>query len=263
MRYSGKWALVTGASSGIGEAFALELARRGMMLVLTARRLDKLDELARRIRTEFGREAIAIPADLAVTGAAEELWSRASSGRDPYLLVNNAGFGLHGEFADLPLKRQSEMVHLNCLAPLQLAHLALEGMRQTGEGAILNVASVVAFQPIPSYATYAASKAFLLALSEALSAEEQSNVRISAVCPGPTPTEFQEVAGSRPAYEKLGSMSRDQVVKAALRGLEKNRPVVVPGLTNRAAALMGGLIPHRWSLPIAARLSKRRRLIRF
>ncbi|MDQ3557128.1 MAG: SDR family NAD(P)-dependent oxidoreductase, partial [Gemmatimonadota bacterium] len=199
-----RWALVTGASSGIGEAFARALAARGAKLVLTARRADLLRSLADELADVHGIRAEAVPEDLAESGAPRRVWERATACGPIHLLVNNAGFGLQGRFDALPRERQREMVGLNCGALLELAHLALPGMRSRGEGGIVNVASIAGFQPIPGFATYAASKAFVIALSQAIREENRgAGVRVVVLCPGPVPTGFQEVAGTS---RRLGSV---------------------------------------------------------
>jgi short-subunit dehydrogenase len=252
--YSGRWALVTGASMGIGEAFARALASRGMNVVLCARSADRLEALAEAIRREHGVEAAVVAADLAQPGAAARAWEQASAGRGISLLVNNAGFGLRGRFDELPRDRQAEMVALNCTAVLELAHLAVDEMRGRGAGGIINVASIVAFQPVPLMAAYAASKAFVLSLSESLAVENRdAGVRVMALCPGPTPSGFQAVAGTRVYEGQPGYLRPDEVVAAALDAFDAQKAHVVPGAANRAATLFGRLLP----LGVAARIARR------
>ena len=247
--YRGRWALVTGASAGIGEAFARELARRGTNLLLAARREDRLralgDELAQahRVRT------VALRADLGQPGAAAELWARAAAAHPIHLLVNNAGFGLKGPFAEQPIERLGEMVQVNCIAPMELAHLALGHMRGHGGGAIVNVASIAGYQPIPLMATYAASKAFLITLSEALMEEARgAGVRVVTLNPGPVKTEFQSVAGTEVRDRAPGVRTAGQVVDAALRGLDSGGGTVTPGLVNRVATTAVRIAPRSWVL---------------
>lgn len=251
-QYRGRWALVTGASSGIGEVFARELAARGMHLVLAARREERLRALAAELHATHGIESAVIPIDLAEPGAATRLWERAARGRAIHLLINNAGFGAQGRFNEIPLERQTAMVHLNCTAVMELAHLALPAMRERGEGGIINVASGAAFQPIPLLATYAASKAFVLSLSESLWAENRKRgVHVLALCPGTTPTGFQREAGISRTEGAPGVTSAGEVVDAALKALERKRSVVVPGAVNRIAVTLTRLLP----LPLATRLA--------
>jgi short-subunit dehydrogenase len=246
--YRGRWALVTGASAGIGEAFARALARRGMNLALAARREDRLRALADELSRTHRVRALVFAADLGEDGAAAALWEHASAGRDIHLLVNNAGFGLKGPFAELPLERQAEMVRVNCIAPLVLAHRALGHMRGRG-GGIVNVASIAGYQPIPLMAAYAASKAFVISLSEALAEEARgAGVRVVTLNPGPVKTEFQAVAGTEVRNRAPGIRTPEQVVEAALRGLEAGGGTVTPGLVNRAAATAVRIAPRSWVL---------------
>jgi uncharacterized protein len=253
------WALVTGASSGIGEAFARALAARGWHLLLAARSADRLAALGDALSAEFGVWTRVIAADLAEPGAPERVWAEAcAEGRRVGLLVNNAGYGLHGAFHALPLGEQSRMVRLNCTAVMELAHLAVGEMRAAGGGAIVNVASIVAFQPVPRMAVYAATKAFVLSLSEALAEENRdAGVRVLALCPGPTPTGFQAVAGNRVRVGQPGYRTAERVVEDALRALDAGRRRVVPGVANRAATALSRLLPLGVVTRIAGALSKR------
>lgn len=256
--YRGRWALVTGASMGIGEAFARALAARGMNLVLCARSADRLQALGDALRREHGVETQVVAADLARPGAAARAWEQASAEHPVHLLVNNAGFGLRGRFHELPRDRQAEMVSLNCTALLELAHLAVGEMREREAGGIINVASIVAFQPVPSMAAYAATKAFVLSLSESLAVENrQAGVRVMALCPGPTPSGFQAVAGTRVYEGQPGYLTPEQVVAGGLDAFDANRAHVVPGAANRAATLFGRLLPLGVAARIALRVNQR------
>ncbi|HEX7240993.1 MAG TPA: SDR family NAD(P)-dependent oxidoreductase, partial [Longimicrobiaceae bacterium] len=176
------------------------------------------------------------------------------------LLVNNAGFGLRGPFHELSAERQAEMVRVNCVAPLELMHLALPGMRERRAGWIVNVASVAGFQPIPQLATYAASKAFLLTLSEAVAEEARgSGVRVLALNPGPVATEFQRVAGTEVSERTPGLLTAQQVVAAALAGLEAGRTSVVPGALNRLGTVAGRVFPRSLVVRAAKTVMKRMR----
>lgn len=258
--YRGRWALVTGASAGIGEAFARELARRGMNVVLAARREDRLRRLADEIGQAHRVHTLVVPVDLGEEHAARALWAAATAGgRQVHLLVNNAGFGLKGPFAELPVERQMEMVRVNCIAPLELAHHALRHMQGRG-GGIVNVASVAAFQPIPLMATYAASKAFLLSFSEALTDEaKEHGVRVVVVNPGPVKTEFQEVAGTEVRDRAPGLLSAEQVVEAALAGLEKGRRTVTPAFFNRLSTTAVRIAPRSIVIRLAKMAMKKLR----
>ncbi|HEU4884615.1 MAG TPA: SDR family oxidoreductase [Longimicrobium sp.] len=257
--YRGRWALVTGASMGIGEAFARALAARGMNVVLCARSADRLAALAREIEAEHGVRAAVVAADLARPGAAARAWAEAGRDRIIHLLVNNAGFGLHGRFDEAPMDRQSEMVVLNCTALLELAHLALVEMRPRGSGAIVNIGSVAAFQPVPFKAVYAATKAFVLSLTQALVEENRgSGVRILCVSPGPTPTGFQAVAGSRVREGQVGVLRAEEVVDAALAALDAGKAHVAPGFANRVSTVLGRMMPPALAARIARRVNASR-----
>jgi uncharacterized protein len=258
-RYAGEWALVTGASAGLGEVFAHRLAERGMKLILTARRGDRLDRIAGELRERHGTTVVVEEADLAAPDAAIGLWERASAGRHIHLLVNNAGFGAQGDFHLVPLQRQTEMVRLNCIALLELAHLALGPMRQRGDGGIINVASVAAFQPVPTLAVYAATKSFVLSLSEALWSENRdAGVRVLALSPGRTPTEFQAIAGTGSTEGAFGLRTPEQVVAAGLRALEKGRSSEVPGLENHLATWLVRVAPRSLLVRVLKTMVRRR-----
>lgn len=235
-------ALVTGASAGLGEEFARQLSAQGKRLVLVARRKERLETLA----AELGNARV-VAADLSQPGAAAGLMADISNHDETVeLLVNNAGFGLAGRFADLDGARQREMIDLNCGALTELAHAVLPGMIERRAGGILNVASTAAFQPGPGMAVYFATKAFVLSFSEALHDEvKRHGVRVSCLCPGPTRTEFRSVSGFDPKG-RLGKISADSqsVVRAGLRGLEHNRAVVVPGVANKIIAQVHRVFPR-------------------
>ncbi len=241
--YEDRWAVITGASAGLGEAFAHALAAKGMHLILAARREPRMRALADALAKSHGIETRVIAVDLGQEEGPERLFREASEGREIHLLVNNAGFGLQGRFEELALERQLAMIALDVSALTELTGLFLPAMQERGSGAILQVSSGVAFQPVPLMAAYAASKAFVLSLSEALAVEnEDLGVRVMALCPGGVPTEFQEVAGAR--LPAVGVMPASAVVEQALRGLERGRSVVIPGLINKGAPLASRLLPR-------------------
>ena len=237
--------LITGASAGLGVDFARQLAARGERLVLVARREDRLAALA----AELGNSR-ALAIDLGEAGAAGRLMADlAAHGEQVACLVNNAGFGLAGRFAELDGARQRQMIDLNCGALTELAHAVLPGMIAARTGAILNVASIAAFQPGPGMAVYFATKAYVLSLSEALHEEvREYGVTVTALCPGPTATEFGEVAGwgGNPLIDKLSATSAD-VVRAGIAAMDKRRALVIPGLVNKVSAQGHRLLP-RWLL---------------
>ena len=235
-------ALISGASAGLGVEFARQLSAKGHRLVLAARRKERLDALA----AELGN-ARAVEIDLSEPGAAGRLMADiARHGEQVDLLVNNAGFGLTGRFAELDGARQRRMIDLNCGALAELAHAVLPGMIERKAGAILNVASTAAFQPGPGMAVYFATKAFVLSFSEALHDEvKRHGVRVSCLCPGPTRTEFRSVSGFDPKGP-LGKLSADavSVVASGIKGLDINKAVVVPGLTNKVISQVHRLFPR-------------------
>jgi len=226
--------LITGASAGLGAEFARQCARRGEALALVARRRDRLDAL----KAELGGDIHVFAADLALPGAAQSLIAELEAeGLTVATLINNAGFGLGGRFADRPLERQREMIDLNVRTLTELCHLVLPAMRQAGKGAILNVASTAAFQPGPNMAVYYATKAYVLSFTEALHHElKGTGVKVSALCPGPTESEFSDVAESHsPTLERM-KMPAAPVVGAGLAGLDANKAVVIPGFKNKIGA---------------------------
>lgn len=248
-------ALVTGASSGIGAAFARALHSRGERLVLVARRAERLEALVQ----ELGGNHIAIVADLAATGAADRI-KRELDGRalSVDLLVNNAGLGHTSEFATQPIEIIRQMTDVNVRAVVELTHALLPAMKARGRGSIVNVASNAAFQPVPFLTVYAATKSFVLSFSEGLAEELRgSGLRVQALCPGITATEFFDVAGTHRGQHvrRLPMMTPDQVVRASLDGLDEGRVRVVAGLTNRILAFaVLRLLPRSMSRRAAARL---------
>lgn len=240
-------ALVTGASTGIGAAFAEALAAEGTDLVVVARDVARLDALAARLGGAHGVGVAVLRADL--TDATEVARVEEAVRADPRLdlVVNNAGFGTAGRFAELPVDGEEREIRLNVVALTRLTRAALPGMLERGRGAIVNVSSMAGFQPAPYNATYGATKAYVNSFSEALAEELRgSGVRVQALCPGFTRTEFQERAGidvsSIPA---LAWMEPSEVVAASLDGLRRGTVVVVPGLANRATTTLVGLLPRR------------------
>ena len=244
--------LITGASAGLGVEFARQLSTHGRRLVLVARRKDRLDALA----TSLGN-ARAVAMDLEAPDAASLLMRDVeAAGEHVELLVNNAGYGMHGRFAELDGERQRAMIDLNCGTLTGLCRAVAPGMIARRSGGILNVASTAAFQPGPGMAVYFATKAFVLSFSEALHEElKPHGVQVSALCPGPTRTEFGEVAGFGPAgsFDRL-SMDAAPVVRAGLKGLESNRAVVIPGLVNKAGAQSTRFAPRAFVRKIAGSL---------
>lgn len=246
-------ALVTGASSGIGEQFARQLAARGHDVVLSARSEDRLQELAQRLRGDHpGIKVEVISADLAVPGAASVLAAELAA-RDIRVdvLVNNAGFGSHDAFVDEDTDNVVREIQLNCTALVELTSRLLPTMVERKQGGVLNVASTAAFQPIATMAVYAATKAFVLSFTEALWAEtRKSGVRVMALCPGPTDTAFFDVAGKE--FLTSGRQSPEQVAEIALNYFfDGSGPSVIPGTANKLKAHGYRFVP-RWAMAGAA-----------
>ena len=243
--------LITGPSAGLGAEFARQCAARGEELMLVARRRDRLEAIA----AETGNAHV-IAADLSEADSAARLVSEVERlGFTVDTLINNAGFGLAGRFAGLPRERQRAMIDLNIGTLTELAHLVLPAMLERRRGAILNVASTAAFQPGPHFAVYFATKAYVLSFTEALHQElKGSGVRVSALCPGPTATEFGGVAGFRTARFNRFAADAPSVVRAGLAGLDRNKAVMVPGLINKVGAQSSRLIPRAAMRRIVARL---------
>ena len=237
-----KVALVTGASAGLGVDFARQLSKRGHRLVLVARRKERLDELAR----ELGN-ARAVALDLSRKDAAVKLLADLeANGEIVDVLVNNAGFGLIGRFAELDAKRERQMIDLNVATLTDLCRAVAPGMIKRKSGAILNVASTAAFQPGPKMAIYFATKAFVLSLSEALHEElKPHGVKVSCLCPGPTRTEFGDVAGfgGNGVFDRV-AMESAEVVRIGLQALDKNRAVAIAGFVNKVGALSTRFAPR-------------------
>lgn len=236
-------ALVTGASSGIGRAFAVRLAADGHDLVIVARDVERLKELAEEVPTDVE----VFPADLTDPVALSEVESRASLRDRPIdLLVNNAGFGTTGKFAELPIEGEEKEIRLNIVALVRLTRAALPEMIERGRGGIINVASVAGFQPTSGTSTYGATKAFVINFTEALHEEVRgTGVKIQVLCPGFTRTEFQ----ARASYDAarvpgVAWMSPEAVVDASVRALARGKAICIPGAVNQIAAAAGRLAPR-------------------
>lgn len=252
-------ALVTGASAGIGAAFARILASHGYDLALTARRADRLDKLAEEISLRYGVEALTVTADLAEPEAPGLILDFLTAhGRTVDALVNNAGYGLPGAYGATRWEDQRALMQVMMTAPAELAHRVLPGMTHRGFGRIVNVASLAGLIPGSAGATlYGATKAFLVRFSQSLHLEAAaSGVHVSALCPGFTYSEFHDVNGTRaqmtqatPPWLWLGA---DEVAAAGYEAVEANRAICVPGAPNKAIAAVVKLIPDDWALALMA-----------
>jgi uncharacterized protein len=249
-------ALVTGASSGIGEQFARQLSSRGWEVVLVARRADRLEQLAGELPTN----AHVVPCDLANDAGA--LAGRvAELGLEIGLLVNNAGFGTSGPFVEHDPSRDAEQIRVNCEAIVILAHAFLPSMIERRRGGIINVASTAGMQPLPYESVYAATKAFAVSFTDALHTELRgSGVRVLAVNPGPVPTEWQQVAGYEPGRVAVvpGQIPAQQVVSEALSAFDDGRRSVIPGRMMRWVMRITRPSPRAVQLRVAERLYRPR-----
>jgi len=244
-------ALVTGASSGIGAAFARALARQGCDLVLLARREDRLRALAEELHHQFGVQVEVLAADLSNTEDLERAADQIALFEDLDLLINNAGFGVPGRFEEVDPRRNMEMVQVNLAAPVRLARAVIPGMVRRGRGGIINVSSVAGFVPSAGNHTYGATKAYLNFFTRSLQSElEGTGVRVQALCPGYTYSEFHDAMGTgRPQMPGFLWLSAEQVAAESLRGLEEGRLIVVPGAVYKLAVALS-------SIPGAAPLIK-------
>lgn len=252
----GMLAVVTGASSGIGESYARLIAKRGCNLVIAARRGHRLESLAQELRASHGVEAHVVVVDLASKDGARELFEAATALGPVQVLVNNAGLGAYGPFLDRPLERHQMTLDVNVGALMELCHRFGNHMREHGKTSyISNVASLASFQSAPGYAVYAPSKYFVRIFSETLALElEGSAVSVSCLCPGGTMTEFME--GAQTELTKSGARmmkSADAVANIGIRGMISGKPVVVPGALNRVAAFLPRFVPRRLALRLAGR----------
>jgi short-subunit dehydrogenase len=250
-----RWAVVTGASGGIGLEMARELARRGYALVLNARSADKLQALAQELQQRHGTPCLVAAADLAQAHGADALASLlAEQGIEPKVLVNNAGAGLFGEFAQADVEQTQQTLELNVVALTRLTRLLLPALLRQAPSHILNVASTAAFQPGPLMAVYFASKAYVLSFGEALDAElSGQGVRVTTLCPGATSSGFQARAqGERSALFRARMASAADVARHGIRAMERGRRVVVHGRVNQLLALGVKLAPRRLATAIAA-----------
>ncbi len=251
--------LITGASSGIGEALAERFARDGARLILVARREDRMAQLKERLHRQFGTESLVHAADLSDPAAPAALFDALQAGGDLVdVLVNNAGFGGQGAVATQSMERQMSMIQVNVAALTHLTRLFLPGMIERGRGGVLNVASTAAFQPGPYMAVYYATKAYVLSFSEALAEEVRgSGVHVTCLAPGPTRSEFQETAGLQDAaLFRYAVMNLDPVVDAAYKAFRKGRVLVIPGLLNRLGASASRVAPRRLVPRIVASLQR-------
>jgi len=253
--WKGKWALVTGASAGIGVALAEELAAGGTNLVLTARRLDRLQEVADGLRKKHGIQTRVVAADLAKREAPQGIFAFTKErGLRIDLLINNAGFGQYGEVPQVETQRLLDMVEVNCTAVVHLTRLFLPEMVARRSGDILILASTAAFQAVPYISTYAATKAFDLFFAEGLAEEMKPHgIRVCALCPGSTESEFHAVADQE-EFAAHNQEPADKVARTGLRALAAGKSYVISGLGNYLGAHSQRLVPRRLVTRVAANM---------
>ena len=256
--WQGKTALITGASYGIGAAFARRLAAEGAQLILTARSAERLAALAAELSQQYQTRVTIIAADLADHDAPQFIFDETQrQGLTVNLLINNAGFGAAGDFAFLPLPKQLEMIQVNVTALVALAHLFVQPMLARRHGAILNVGSTASFQGVPYLATYAATKSFILNFSEGLWGEcRPYGVTVTALCPGSTESNFHAVAGSERQARPHPKQSAEAVVATALAAIAAGRSHVVSGTNNKLMIWLARFFPRQTVLGMAGKLFK-------
>jgi uncharacterized protein len=254
-------ALVTGASAGLGAEFARALAARGADLVLTARRAERLADLAKQLQREYGAQVECLTADLATDAGIAAVKAKIDAASNLYWLINNAGFGVKGLFHRAAIDDLDRMHRLHVLAPLQLTHAALQCMVARDAGAIINVASVVSFLPVAGSVGYGASKSWLHVFSEGIHLELKSsgsNVRIQSLCPGYTVTEFHDVIGmNRELVPKFLWLDARYVVKESLQALERNDLLVIPSSKYRLIVRVAQWLPRSIRHAIAVRVGRK------
>ncbi|MGE0600802.1 MAG: SDR family NAD(P)-dependent oxidoreductase [Dehalococcoidia bacterium] len=249
-----KTALVTGASSGLGRDMARELARRGCNLVLVARREERLLALKAELEPEHGISVHVIPIDLGKDGAGEHIEEQVqAAGLDIDILINNAGYGLKGDFLEVPWEQQRDLIQVDVLAAGELTRRFLPGMVERDSGRVMFVASTMAYQAAPGFATYSAAKGFVLLLGEALAYElRNTNVRVTVVSPGRAATEFHDRMKHPPGWWlRATTMSSEEVARRSINAMLKGKPSVILGAANYAMINSGRFAPRRLTTAIS------------
>jgi len=253
---SGKTALVTGASSGLGVDFAKCLAEKGTNLVLVARRTDRLETVKADIVNQYGVEVTNISSDLSLPDSPQKLYDQLKAQNKPIdILINNAGLGLYGSFLEIEWAKERQMLEIDILALVHMTKLFVPDMIARGYGYVLQVASIGAFQPSPLYASYSAAKSFVLNFSLAANYEiRKTPVRICTISPGVTKTEFLEVSGQKPTrYQRAMMMDSPTVTRMGIEGMLRGKTNIVPGFLNAVFAWTPRLMPRRMSAMMAER----------
>jgi short-subunit dehydrogenase len=235
------WAVVTGASSGIGREFARTLAGRGYSVLLVARRQERLEELARELPG-----SMAFAADLESLEGARLVAEKALSLGPVAMLVNCAGFGNYGSFTEQPSERTQAEIRVNCAALVELTQRVLPSMVQRGDGRIINIASTLGLQPVPYFSVYGATKAFVISFSEAIAQEYgERGIGVTVVCPGPVRTEFAEQASLGSVTDSIPNLTPQEVVTAAMAASDRGTSFTVPGLVNKVQGFLPRITPRR------------------
>jgi len=244
--FNGKWALVTGASSGIGVALARELAGRSAKLILTARRVDRMEALAAELRRQ-GTDVRVIPADLSDPAAPEQLYAATEgAGIAVEILINNAGLGQYGAFSESLVEQELAQVRVNCEAVVRLSRLFVPRMVERGRGWVLVLASTASFQPLPYFTTYAATKVFDRFFAEGLAAEVgRFGVKVTALCPGPTESEFFDVAKAS-VFKARGVQTAEVVARKGIDALARGQRTILPSLDGKLIAFLVRFVPVGW-----------------
>lgn len=253
-----KTVLITGASSGIGEATAYVYARNGYNLVLTARRLNKLQEIKSNVSSKYNVDVHVFTVDLSKPDGAEELYNHVvESNLKVDVLINNAGFGTHDKFKDVDINREEQMLNLNILSLTKLTKLFVDQMLLSGGGNVINIASTAAFQAVPHLATYSASKAYVLNFSEAIAHElKKDNIFVTAVCPGPTKSEFAGTAGFESNDNFSNAPTSNDLAEFIYNSMKKKKVSPIHGFKNNFLAFTLRLSPRKINTAIAARMMK-------
>ncbi len=257
-RHPQKKAVITGATSGIGEAFARAFAEQGYDLIITGRRQDKINQVADNIRKSYPCNVHVIIIDLTDSEKTGEFIKRLQQEENIEILVNNAGFGMRYTFTDGEISTFEDMLRVHSTVPMKLMHAVIPGMKERESGIIINVSSTAGFFPLPRSAVYSASKSFLTVLSEALHIELKSTgIKVQALCPGMTRTDFHSKLGKDPGkfYRTRGvmkAMKSDEVVKVSLACLKKDKVVCVPGFNNKFLMTIPRLVPKSILYKLAA-----------
>lgn len=249
-----KWSLVTGASSGMGVDFATILAEKGSCLILVARREERLRELQQKLQEQHGVRVEVVGMDLSVKDAPQVLYDRIKEmGHTVDILINNAGYGMYGVFVELPWERQRNMLELDIITLVHMTKLFIKDMVARNSGYILQISSIGAYQPSPTYATYAAAKSFVLNFGEALNYElRNTKVKVSVLSPGATATEFFQVSGQKPPlYARLTMMESRKVAEIGIKTMLKGRMSKVSGFPSSFMAWSTRFAPRRLTAAIA------------